>query len=189
MVADQLNTAADLLRQAANDPAVMDGMAELVDAVSKAFISGNKLLVCGNGGSACDAMHVAEEFTGRFKETRKALPAISLTDSGHITCVANDFGYDAVFSRSVEALGVEGDVLIALSTSGRSQNVINAVTQANKQQMTTAALLGMGGGDVSDMANISIIVPGDSTDRIQEIHMTLLHCLVENVERSLKLSD
>lgn len=147
------------------------------------FESGGKLLICGNGGSACDSMHFAEEFTGRFRQTRRALPVIALTDVGHLTCVANDFGFDKVFSRGVEAYGKKGDLLIGLSTSGRSQNIICAVEQAKKQGLTTCLLLGKNGGLCKGMADFEWIVPGQSTDRIQELHMLVLHVIIECVER------
>lgn len=149
------------------------------------FEAGNKVLICGNGGSAADAMHFAEELTGRFKEDRRALPAIALTDPTHLTCVANDYGFEYVFSRGVEAYGKPGDMLIGLSTSGNSQNVINAVEEAKKKGLITVALLGKDGGKLNKNADYQWIIPAHTSDRIQELHMMILHLLVEGVEQIL----
>ncbi len=151
--------------------------------LAERFAAGRKVLICGNGGSACDAMHFAEELTGRFNEDRPALPAIACTDAGHITCAANDFGFENVFSRWVEALGKKGDVLIVLSTSGNSPNLIAAVKAAEARDMQTVGLLGRGGGKLQDACEHEIVVPGETSDRIQELHMLILHTLVEAVER------
>ena len=161
----------------------------VLEAVSKGlvgcFSSGRKVLICGNGGSACDAMHFAEEFTGRFQRDRKALPVISLTDPGYITCVANDMGYEEVFARGVEAYGKEGDWLIALSTSGNSPNVIRAVEEAHKLGMYTFSLLGKDGGRLLGKSTYETLIPGSTSDRIQEVHMVILHMLIELVERQM----
>lgn len=147
---------------------------------------GGKLMSCGNGGSMCDAMHFAEEWTGRFRGNRSALPAIAFSDPSQLTCIANDFGYDEVFARSVEAYGKEGDVLVCMSTSGNSPNAIRAIEQARSMGVHTVALLGKGGGKMKDMADIAIVVPEATTsDRIQEIHIKVLHIAIEAVERSL----
>ncbi len=147
--------------------------------------SGGKVLICGNGGSACDAMHFAEECTGRFRQNRRALPAISLTDSAHVTCVANDFGFDEVFSRGVEALGSDKDCLIVLSTSGNSANIVRALATAKSKGLATLALLGKDGGACLGHATVEWVVPGLTSDRIQELHMIILHTLVEGIERRL----
>ncbi len=149
------------------------------------FERGQKVLICGNGGSACDSMHFAEELTGRFRKHRNALPAISLTDSGHITCVANDMGYEQVFARGIEAFGKPGDMLIALSSSGNSMNVLHAVRQAQSQELATVCLLGKDGGKLKDCGDYEIIIPGKHADRIQEVHMLILHTLIELIERIL----
>ena len=154
--------------------------------LSEAFEAGNKLLVCGNGGSLCDAMHVAEEFTGQFRNKRKALPAIALADSSHITCVANDMGFDHIFSRGIEAFGKEGDILLILSTSGNSANVIHALNKAKDLGLYVVCLLGKGGGALKNQADLELIVEGFKySDRIQEIHMTLMHIVIEAVENLL----
>jgi D-sedoheptulose 7-phosphate isomerase len=147
--------------------------------------AGGKVLVCGNGGSACDAMHFAEELTGRYQKDRKALPAIALTDAAHITCVANDFGFGDVFSRSVAALGKAGDVMIVLSTSGNSGNIENVMVEAFGKLMGTIALLGKGGGHINGLADAELIVPSQDSARIQEVHMLVLHILVETIEREM----
>ncbi|MFI4915670.1 MAG: D-sedoheptulose 7-phosphate isomerase [Phycisphaerales bacterium JB060] len=160
------------------------------DLVAESLAEGGKVLACGNGGSACDAMHFCEELTGRFRKDRRPLAAVSLTDAGHITCVANDYGYDEVFARGVTALGRTGDVLVALSTSGNSANVVRAVEAARSAGLRTIALLGRDGGKLAGVCDLEWIVPGVPTvaptaDRIQEIHMLVLHALVEGVERRM----
>ncbi len=147
------------------------------------FTKGNKVLICGNGGSNCDALHFAEEFTGRFRGDRKALPAIAISDSSHITCVGNDYGFDYIFSRGVEAYGKEGDIFFGISTSGNSPNVIKAVEAAKKLGMKTCVLLGKDGGKLKGMCDYEFIIPGKTSDRIQEIHMMILHIIIEGVER------
>lgn len=147
------------------------------------FTKGNKVLICGNGGSNCDALHFAEEFTGRFRGDRKALPAIAISDSSHITCVGNDYGFDYIFSRGVEAYGKERDMFFGISTSGNSPNVIKAVEAAKKLGMKTCVLLGKDGGKLKGMCDYEFIIPGKTSDRIQEIHMMILHIIIEGVER------
>ena len=157
----------------------------IVNLLVQTFRSKNKILICGNGGSACDAMHFAEEFTGRFKKSRKALPVIALTDPSHLTCVANDFGFDYVFQRGVQAYAQENDVFIGISTSGNSENIIIALEEAKKNKCKTVLFLGKSGGKLAGKADIDLIVPGETSDRIQELHMLLLHNIIEFVERDL----
>ena len=147
------------------------------------FTKGNKVLICGNGGSNCDALHFAEEFTGRFRGDRKALPAIAISDSSHITCVGNDYGFDYIFSRGVEAYGKGGDMFFGISTSGNSPNVIKAVEAAKKLGMKTCVLLGKDGGKLKGMCDYEFIIPGKTSDRIQEIHMMILHIIIEGIEK------
>ena len=128
-------------------------------------------------------MHFCEEFTGRYRKNRKPLPAISLTDPGYLTCTANDFGYDQVFARGVEAYGKPGDMLVVLTTSGNSENIIKAVQKAKEVGLKTVALLGKDGGQLKGQCDIEWIIPGTTADRIQEVHMTLLHILIESTER------
>ena len=154
-------------------------------SLAQSFQSGRKVLICGNGGSACDAMHFAEEFTGRFLKARRALPVIALADAGHLTCVANDMGFEEVFSRGVEAYGTPGDWLISLSTSGNSPNIVRAQEEAKSRGLHTFSLLGKSGGKMAGKADFEIVIPGTTADRIQEIHMLILHLLIELVERQL----
>ncbi len=155
------------------------------DRLSDLFRNGNKVLICGNGGSACDAMHFAEEFTGQFRKARKALPVIPLLEASHLTCVGNDYGFEYVFARGVEAYGKQGDLLIAISTSGNSPNIIKAVEQAKTQNLAVFCLLGKSGGALKDKGDYELIVPGTTSDRIQEIHMIILHTIIEMTERAL----
>lgn len=153
----------------------------------KAIKNGNKAISCGNGGSMCDAMHFAEEMTGRFRENRKPLPAISISDSSHISCVGNDFGYDKIFSRYVEAIGQKGDVLLAISTSGNSKNILEAIKAARKNKMKVIGLTGKGGGTMKDLCDIEIRAPFSKySDRVQEIHIKVIHCLIQFVEENIK---
>ncbi len=156
---------------------------KMAEGLAHCFQNGGKVLACGNGGSACDALHFAEEFTGRFRDDRKALPVIPLMEAGHITCVANDYGYDRVFARGVEAYGKPGDVLVALSTSGNSANVIRAVEVAKQSQLLVYLLIGKEGGKLLGQGDCELRVKSKSTERIQEVHMASLHVLIEMVER------
>lgn len=149
--------------------------------------NGGKILSCGNGGSSCDAMHFAEELTGRYRENRKAIPAISISDPGHITCVSNDFGYAHVFSRYIEALGNAGDVLLAISTSGNSENVLNAVAAAKAKGMKVVALTGKNGGKLLPLADVTINVAHNGyADRVQEVHIKIIHILILLIEEKIK---
>ena len=150
------------------------------------FKNGNKVITCGNGGSMCDAMHFAEELSGRFRNDRKSLPAISISDPAHISCVANDYGFDAIFSRFIEGMGKSGDVLIAISTSGNSTNVLNAIHAAKANGMKVIGLTGKDGGKMAELCDIEIRAPfSDFADRAQEIHIKVIHCLIEFVEANL----
>ncbi len=164
----------------------LDGVERFAEAALKTLQDGGKLLACGNGGSMCDAMHFAEEWTGRFREARPAQPAIAFSDPSQLTCIANDFGYDEVFARLVEALGRDGDLLVALSTSGNSTNVARAVEAAKDRGLGTVGLLGKGGGSLRELVDIAIIVPhAETADRVQEVHIKILHAVIEAVERAL----
>jgi len=147
--------------------------------------AGGNLFSCGNGGSHCDAMHFAEEFTGRYRKDRRPIGALALGNAPHVTCVSNDYGFEHIFSRELGGLGRRGDLLIGLSTSGNSKNVINAFETAKQMGIRTVALLGREGGKMKSMADLSIIVPAETSDRIQEIHIKLLHTVIETVERQL----
>ena len=148
--------------------------------------SGGKIISCGNGGSMCDAMHFAEELSGRFREHRKALPAIAISDPSHITCVANDYGFDAIFSRFIEAHGKPGDLLLAISTSGNSPNVLEGIKKAKEQQMKVVGLTGKDGGKMAELCDVEIRAPhSEYADRAQEIHIKVIHAFIQGIEQSL----
>lgn len=152
-----------------------------------ALKDGKKIISCGNGGSMCDAMHFAEELTGRFKDNREPIAALSISDPSHISCVSNDYGYEFVFSRYVQALGNEGDVLLAISTSGNSQNVINAIEAAHKKGMKVVGLTGKDGGKMANLVDIEIRAPHSKyADRAQEIHIKVIHSLMDYIEEGLR---
>ena len=179
--AEVLNT----FNNATNIEVIHSGLLVMVEALR----NGNKLISCGNGGPMSDAMHFAEELSGRFRSERKALAAVSISDPTHISCVANDYGYEYVFSRYVEAMGNEGDVLLGISTSGNSKNVINAVEVAKRMSMKTIILTGKTGGLLSNIADIEIRAPhSEFADRAQEIHIKVIHALIDGIEKALKLS-
>jgi D-sedoheptulose 7-phosphate isomerase len=172
-----------VLDELVRNPLHLDRVEAWAVLLHRQLAAGHKVMLCGNGGSSCDAAHFAEELTGRFRKDRPALAALACTDPGHITCTANDYGFDRVFERWVQALGQKGDVLIALSTSGNSENVRLAVEAARDKGMTTLGLLGGDGGKLRGRCEQEIVVPGATSDRIQELHMLILHVLVEGVER------
>ena len=189
---DHLNVWKKSLQEASqclNDFLSSNENLKLCDHFSKALVetinAGGNLFTCGNGGSHCDAMHFAEELTGRYRKNRKPLGALALGDPSHVTCVSNDYGFDHIFSRQLEGLGRKGDLLIGLSTSGNSKNVIMAFEAAKKMGIRRVALLGRDGGALKSMADIAIVVPGSSSDRIQELHIKLVHIVIETVEREL----
>ncbi len=156
----------------------------LAAATVQALRAGNKILTCGNGGSGADAMHMAEEFIGRYRSNRRSLPAVCLNaDPTALTCIANDFGYDEVFARQVEGLGTRGDVLVCFTTSGNSANCLRAFAVAKARGLVTIALLGKDGGKAKGVADFEIIVGHRDTARIQEAHTVILHALLEVVER------
>lgn len=167
-------------------PEALSFLEEASTQLAQCFARGNKVIVAGNGGSLCDGAHFAEELTGQFRAPRKALPVISLSDAGHITCVANDFGFEAIFSRGVEAFGKEGDIFVGLTTSGNSPNIVRAFETAKALGLYTIAFLGKGGGRLKGFADIELCIDGFSTsDRIQEAHMAAIHIIIEHVENQL----
>jgi D-sedoheptulose 7-phosphate isomerase len=169
-----------------NDEACMAGVGRFVEAAARTLGTGGLLMACGNGGSMCDAMHFAEEWTGRFRGDRKALPAVAFSDPSQLTCIANDFGFEQVFARQVEALGKAGDLLVVLSTSGNSPNALRAVETARGMGVATVGLLGKGGGELREMVDVPIVVPlAQTSDRIQEVHIKVLHIVIEAVERRM----
>ncbi|MCA9279114.1 MAG: SIS domain-containing protein [Phycisphaerales bacterium] len=183
-----LQDATAVLQRLVQDDRHVAVLEQVVECVADAFRSGHKVLACGNGGSACDAMHFCEELTARFRGNRQALPAMACSDAGFITCAGNDFGYERVFERWVEAFGQKGDVLVVLTTSGTSINVLRAVKAAQKRGMRTVAMLGRDGGDLGGVCDHEWIVPGETSDRIQELHMLLLHIVVECIEVKMGLA-
>lgn len=167
-------------------PESLEFIASAAQALVECFESGNKLLIAGNGGSMCDALHFAEELTAQFRGPRRALPAIALSEQGFLTAVGNDMGFERVFSRGVEALGQRGDVFIALTTSGNSLNLIKAVQMAKEKGLKTISFLGKTGGPLKGQSDLEWIVPGFTySDRIQEAHMTAIHIIIEQVEEVL----
>ncbi|MCH2175177.1 MAG: SIS domain-containing protein [Lentisphaeria bacterium] len=186
----------DLIKQAFDDAAVTlakfqadernyERLEALAKAMVKTYESGGKILICGNGGSMCDALHFAEELTGRFRKNRRPLPAMALGEATHTTCVGNDFGFEEIFARGVEAFGKPEDILIGLSTSGNSANIIRAVEEAENLGLTTVLFSGKSGGKLQGRCDFEWVVPSNSSDRIQEVHMMCLHIVIEILERHL----
>ncbi len=168
------------------EPRSLDGVRRFAQAAKATLDRGGLLMACGNGGSMCDAMHFAEEWTGRFRKDRAALAAVAFADASQLTCIANDFGFDEVFARQVDALGKPGDLLVLMSTSGNSPNCVRAVESAKRKGVTTVGLLGKGGGKLLPLVDIPILVPlATTSDRIQEVHIKILHIAIEAVEREL----
>ncbi|MCB0389896.1 MAG: D-sedoheptulose 7-phosphate isomerase [Bdellovibrionales bacterium] len=182
---DSLKEAQQTLNQFVNSPEQIAKCEKFSDLVIEVYKNDGNVFTCGNGGSHCDAMHFAEEMTGRYRKNRKALGALALGDPSHTTCVSNDYGFEYVFSRQLEGLARKGDLLIGLSTSGNSQNVINAVQLAKEMEIKTIGLLGKDGGKLKDLVDLPIIIPANTADRIQEMHIKLLHTVIETVEREL----
>ncbi len=173
----------EVLNQFIQKPENLAIIAQAVTRIHAVFERQGRIFTCGNGGSLCDAIHFAEECSGKFRDERRPLPAIALSDAGHLTCTANDFGFDEVFARPVLALGHPGDLLLALSTSGNSANVTRAAEAAKSRGMHVLGLLGKDGGVLKNHCDIYLIAPGQTADRIQEIHTKVLHILIEHVER------
>ncbi|MDX5348351.1 MAG: D-sedoheptulose 7-phosphate isomerase [Hymenobacteraceae bacterium] len=186
LVLAELSEAQRVLQQFLAEPAHIEAITAAATLLATAVKQKGKLLSCGNGGSMCDAMHFAEELTGRFRENRPAIPAIALSDVSHMSCVGNDYGYDFVFSRAVEALGQPQDVLIAISTSGNSGNVIKAAEAAKAKGMKVLGLTGKDGGKLAPLCDVEIRVPHFGfADRVQEIHIKVIHILILLLEKAL----
>ena len=186
VILQELTQARDVLNDFMNQPDSIVSIENAANLIVDAIHSGGKIISCGNGGSMCDAMHFAEELTGRYRENRKPIPALAISDSSHLSCVSNDFGYDQVFSRYVEALGKKGDVLLAISSSGNSKNVIEAISTAKKNGVKTIVLTGKGGGRMAEIGDIVINVPHHGfADRIQEIHIKVIHILILLIEKAV----
>ncbi|NQZ92816.1 MAG: D-sedoheptulose 7-phosphate isomerase [Moritella sp.] len=190
LIQQELVEAAKVLNDFLTDPKQSENIEAAAALLADSFKAGGKVLSCGNGGSHCDAMHFAEELSGRYRENRPAMPGIAISDVSHMSCVSNDFGYEYVFSRYVEGIGQKGDVLLGISTSGNSQNVLNAFAAAKAKGMKTIALTGKDGGKMAGIADIEIRVPHFGyADRIQEIHIKVIHLLIQLVEKMMGYAD
>lgn len=173
------------LAQFMSDKKNLANVKQFVDLLVETFDEGHKVYSAGNGGSHCDAMHFAEEWTGRYRKDRKPMPALAFSDVSHITCTSNDYGFEHVFERMVDAFGGAGDVFVAITTSGNSQNLVLAAEAAKKKGMKIVGLLGKGGGRIAPLCDIPIVVPGQTSDRIQELHIKIIHIAIECAERRL----
>ncbi len=184
-IADQFNEAADILAKfntTDNFSKIEKAGKIMIDSI----LRGGKIISCGNGGSMSDAMHFAEELTGRYRENRPSIAAVSISDPTHITCVGNDYGFEYIFSRYIEGVGNDGDVLLAISTSGNSKNVINAIHAAKKKNMKVVALTGKNGGEIASLCDVEIRAPFSKyADRAQEIHIKVIHSLIGFIENQL----
>ncbi|MGB0167541.1 MAG: D-sedoheptulose 7-phosphate isomerase [Luteibaculum sp.] len=177
--------AQELLQKFSSNRNNIEAIEKAANVMAQAIKQQGKIISCGNGGSMCDAMHFAEELSGRFRADRRALPAISISDPSHITCVGNDYGFDSIFSRFVEALGQNGDVLLAISTSGNSANVVQAAECARIKGMKIVALTGKDGGHLAKIADVEIRAPKSAfADRAQEIHIKVIHSLIQMIEKA-----
>ncbi|WP_064602316.1 D-sedoheptulose 7-phosphate isomerase [Photobacterium sp. J15] len=186
LIRAELNEAAEVLNRFLSDDKNIADIEAAAKLLAESFKQGGKVLSCGNGGSHCDAMHFAEELTGRYRENRPGYPGIAISDPSHLSCVSNDFGYDHVFSRYLEAVGAKGDVLFGLSTSGNSGNILKAIEAAKAKGMKTIALTGKDGGKMAGLADIEIRVPHFGyADRIQEVHIKIIHILIMLVEKEM----
>lgn len=186
-ILEELQEALELLQNFINTPQNIDEIQKASDIMIAAIKSGNKIISCGNGGSMSDAMHFAEELTGKFRHSRASIPAIAISDPAYISCTANDYGYDFIFSRFVEGIANEGDVLLGISTSGNSSNVINAVEAACAKGVKTVVLTGKDGGELSHLTDVEIRIPHMGyADRIQEMHIKVIHILIMLIEQGVK---
>ncbi|MEH0371639.1 D-sedoheptulose 7-phosphate isomerase [Vibrio mimicus] len=186
LIRSELTEAADVLQKFLNDDHNIAQIEAAAKLIADSFKQGGKVLSCGNGGSHCDAMHFAEELTGRYRENRPGYPGIAISDPSHLSCVSNDFGYEYVFSRYVEAVGAKGDVLFGLSTSGNSGNILKAIDAAKAKGMKTIALTGKDGGKMAGLADVEIRVPHFGyADRIQEVHIKIIHIIIQLIEKEM----
>ncbi|EOX3367076.1 D-sedoheptulose 7-phosphate isomerase [Vibrio cholerae] len=186
LIRSELTEAADVLQKFLSDDHNIAQIEAAANLIADSFKQGGKVLSCGNGGSHCDAMHFAEELTGRYRENRPGYPGIAISDPSHLSCVSNDFGYDYVFSRYVEAVGAKGDVLFGLSTSGNSGNILKAIEAAKAKGMKTIALTGKDGGKMAGLADVEIRVPHFGyADRIQEVHIKIIHIIIQLIEKEM----
>ena len=187
-IKESLQEAADKLRQFIENDSNIKDIEAAVILIAKALSEGNKVISCGNGGSLCDATHFAEELTGRYRKNRMPLPAIAINDPAYITCVGNDFSFNEIFCRFVEAIGQKDDILLAISTSGNSENIIKAVETAHNKGMKVVALTCDSENSLRSISDIAICTPkSDYSDRIQEIHIKIIHILVQLIEKQLTI--
>ncbi|HHF3122607.1 TPA: D-sedoheptulose 7-phosphate isomerase [Vibrio diabolicus] len=187
LIRSELNEAAEVLNKFLSDDHNIAQIEAAAKMIADSFKQDGKVLSCGNGGSHCDSMHFAEELTGRYRENRPGYAGIAISDPSHLSCVSNDFGYDFVFSRYVEAVGRKGDVLFGLSTSGNSVNILKAIEAAQAKGMKTIALTGKDGGKMAGLADIEIRVPHFGyADRIQEIHIKIIHIIIQLIEKEME---
>ena len=185
-IRNELTQAIDVLTNFVSDDRNLEAIQQAAILVADSFKQGGKVLSCGNGGSHCDAMHFAEELTGRFRDNRPSYPAIAISDVSHISCVGNDYGFDYIFSRYVEGVGNKGDVLLGISTSGNSTNVIKAIEAAKQKGMKIITLTGKDGGKMNGLADVDIRVPHFGyADRVQEIHIKVIHILILLIEKEM----
>ena len=184
-IKNSLDQSHQVLTTFIENPTNVENINKAIELFVESINGDGRILSCGNGGSMCDSMHFVEELTGRYRKDREPIAAVSMGDPSHITCVANDYGYEYIFSRHVTAWGRKGDTFLAISTSGNSQNVILAVEEAKKKGMKVVGLLGKTGGKLKDMVDVPIIVDCPITDRIQEIHIKCIHIFIEGIERQL----
>ncbi|ASI88823.1 D-sedoheptulose 7-phosphate isomerase [Vibrio mediterranei] len=187
LIRNELTEAADVLNKFLSDDHNIAQIEAAAKMIAESFKQDGKVLSCGNGGSHCDAMHFAEELTGRYRENRPGYAGIAISDPSHLSCVSNDFGYDYVFSRYVEAVGRSGDVLFGLSTSGNSGNILKAIEAAKAKGMKTIVLTGKDGGQMAGVADIEIRVPHFGyADRIQEVHIKIIHIVIQLIEKEME---
>ncbi len=187
LIRSELTEAAQVLNAFLSDDKNIQDIEDAAKLIANSFKQGGKVLSCGNGGSHCDAMHFAEELTGRYRENRPGYPGIAISDPSHLSCVSNDFGYEYVFSRYLEAVGQKGDVLFGLSTSGNSGNILKAMEAAKEKGMKTIALTGKDGGKMAGIADVEIRVPHFGyADRIQEVHIKIIHIVIQLIEKEME---
>ena len=187
LIRSELNEAAEVLNKFLSDDHNIAQIEAAAKMIADSFKQDGKVLSCGNGGSHCDSMHFAEELTGRYRENRPGYAGIAISDPSHLSCVSNDFGYDFVFSRYVEAVGRKGDVLFGLSTSGNSGNILKAIEAAQAKGMKTIALTGKDGGKMAGLADIEIRVPHFGyADRIQEVHIKIIHIIIQLIDKEME---
>lgn len=190
LIQNSLEQASRLLAEFIAEDGSIEKIRTAAGLMTEALRNKGKIISCGNGGSLCDAMHFAEELTGRFRHDREALPAVAIADPAHITCVGNDYGFDYIFSKYLEAHGKAGDVLLAISTSGNSVNILKATDEARRKGMKIVGLTGKDGGEMRNKCDVCIVVPWhEYSDRIQEIHIKIIHILIECIEKQLLSTD